>query len=285
MTRLSFVIKFCAELRLTDPSDPGFTPEGCRSHHDIIRFVHETAMKEMFLQGQRKGSRKKGARQLKSTIPMLFYVLDVGSENEAGTDPEAAEKKIIFPEDIHSLPMKAVLKGLSHPGICWDETRHFDWESYDRTIMAGGIISPDNPQFGSYAVVARTYANINLRFGYHFVIIDAISSPFPENNYVLFRFSGGGGSLKGRWLRARFIAGILERLDFMVDIKSDLIEARTARAGQAEIQTRLDMLGRLMGATKLMDIYLDTEQGLELKIQAFMNGHYDFRPGSPGESR
>jgi len=281
MAKLGFAMKFCAELRLTDPAAPSFKPEGCRSLHDIIRFIHETAMKEMFLLGQRKTNRKKGARQLKSKLPLLFYILDAGRGNESGIDRGAAEKKEISPGDIRSLPMKAVLDGLSHPDICWDETRHFDWESYDRTVMAGGIISPDNPQFGSYAVVARTYANINLRFGYHFVIIDAIWSPSREDNYISFRFSGGGGSPEGRWLRARFIAGILERLEFMVDIKSDLIDARTARAGQEKMENRLNMLGRLMGATKLMDMYLKDGNNLKYKIDEFMNGRYDFRPNGP----
>ncbi|HKK91276.1 MAG TPA: PEP/pyruvate-binding domain-containing protein [Desulfobacteraceae bacterium] len=283
MTTLRFVINFCAELTLTDPEAPWFKPEGCRSLHDIIRFVHETAMKDMFLSGQRQGSRKKGAKKLISPIPMLFYVLDAGTEDEAGTNPVYRSRGTLRYNDIRSLPMRAVLKGLFHPGICWDETRHFDWESYDRAVMAGGIISPDNPRFGSYAAVARTYANINLRFGYHFAVIDVICSSTEENNYIQFRFSGGGGSPEGRWLRARFIAGILERLDFMVTIKSDLIDGRSARAGQRKIETRLEIIGRLLGATKLMDMYLKDENDLGCRMDEFMNGRSDFRPGRPEE--
>ncbi|MFO7751021.1 MAG: PEP/pyruvate-binding domain-containing protein [Desulfobacteraceae bacterium] len=283
MTTLRFVINFCAELTLTDPEAPCFKPEGCRSLHDIIRFIHETAMKEMFLSGQRQGSRKKGAKKLISPIPMLFYVLDAGTGDEAGTTPASRSRKTLRYGDIRSLPMRAVLKGLSHPGICWAETRHFDWESYDKAVMAGGIISPDNPRFGSYAAVARTYANINLRFGYHFAIIDVLCSSTEENNYIQFRFSGGGGSPEGRWLRARFIAGILERLDFMVTIKSDLIDAMTARAGQGTIETRLEIIGRLMGATKLMDMYIKDENDLGWWMDEFMDGRCDFRPGRPQE--
>jgi len=281
MRKLKFVINFSAELRLTDPGSPSFKPEGCRSLHDIIRFSHETAMQEMFLLGRRKGTRKKGARQFVSNLPMLFYILDAGRGDDAGLSPDSGDKKVLSTKDILSLPLATVLKGLAHPDICWEETRHFDWESYDKAVMAGGIISPDSPQFGSYAVVARTYANISLRFGYHFVIIDAICSPSPEDNYILFRFSGGGGNSQGRWLRARFIAGILKRLEFMVELKSDLIDGRLARVEQDRMTNVLETLGRLLGATKLMDMYLKNKNDLENRIEAFMNGQYDFRPHGP----
>jgi len=176
--------------------------------------------------------------------------------------------------------MKAVLKGLSHPGISWDETSHFDWEEYDRIVMAGGIISADDPQFGSYAVVSREYVNINFRFGYHFVILDTICSSVKEDNHILFRFSGGGGTPEGRRLRAGFIKGILMRLGFMVQIKSDLIDAELKQARLETIQETLDYTGRLLGATKLMDMYLKENNDLEFLIDEFMKGRYDFKvPG------
>ncbi len=273
MVKLRYVMNFCAKLKLTDPESPAFIPEGCRSLHDIIRFVHETAMKEMFSIGSRKGSRKKGAKQLISKIPMLFYLLDVGN----GIEEHGKNKKVLRPDDIASLPLKAVLKGLSNPGICWSETTHFDWEEYDRIVMAGGIISADSPMFGSYAVMSEEYLNVNFRFGYHFVIIDTICSPLPENNYILFRFSGGGGTPQGRALRANFIKGILTQFGFMVDIKSDLIDAELKNGSLNVIEEALDMTGRLLGTTKLMDMYLKDGLDIKLMTEDFMNGRYDFR--------
>ncbi len=273
MSKLRYVINFCTKLKLTDPSDRSFTPEACRSLHDIIRFAHETAVQEMFLTGNRKGSRKKGAKKLISHIPMLFYVLDVGQ----GFKAAGKNKRIIRPEDIASEPMNAILKGLSHPGISWDETSHFDWEEYDKIVMAGGIISADSPRFASYAVISEDYANINFRFGYHFAIIDAICSPCKENNYILFRFSGGGGSPSGRLLRARFLKEILERNGFLVDIKSDLIDAEFKNGSLSVMKETLDITGRLLGATKLMDMYLKESSEIETRIDDFMNGCYDFR--------
>ncbi|MBT3387510.1 MAG: hypothetical protein HN417_06230 [Desulfobacula sp.] len=273
MAKLRYVINFSAKLKLTDPNARSFVPEACRSLHDIIRFTHEMAVKEMFLSGNRKGSRKKGAKKLISNIPMLFYILDVGS----GIKQVQKENDILKSEDITCIPMKALLKGLSHPGISWSETSHFDWEEYDRIVMAGGIISADSPQFGSYAVVSKEYLNVNFRFGYHFVILDTICSSIKEDNYILFRFSGGGGNPDGRMLRANFIKGILTRLGFMVEIKSDLVDAEFKNATLRSMEETLDVIGRLLGATKLMDMYLKENTQLELMIDDFMNGRYDFR--------
>ncbi len=273
MVKLRYVMNFCTKLKLTDPESDSFVPEGCRSLHDIIRFVHETAMREMFSIGSRRGSRKKGAKQLVSKIPMLFYLLDVGN----GIKEHGKNKKILKPEDISSIPLQALLKGLSNPGICWTETTHFDWEEYDRIVMAGGIISADSPMFGSYAVMSEEYLNVNFRFGYHFVIVDTICSPSRENNYILFRFSGGGGTPEGRVLRAGFIKGILTQLGFIVDIKSDLIDAELRSGSLESIKETLDITGRLLGATKLMDMYLKDGLDIQLMIDDFMNGRYDFR--------
>lgn len=274
MVKLRYVINFASKLKLTDPESESFAPEGCRSLHDIIRFAHESAVKEMFFIGNRKGSRKKGAKKLISSIPMLFYVLDVGQ----GIKADRINEKTLKPEDIASIPMTAVLKGLSNPGICWSETTHFDWEEYDRIVMAGGIISADSVQFGSYAVISKDYLNANIRFGYHFVILDTICSSSKEDNYILFRFSGGGGDTVGRSVRANFIKGILEKLGFMVTVKSDLVDAEFKHGSLNTMKETLDFIGRLLGATKLMDMYLKENMDIEFLIDAFMNGRYDFRP-------
>ena len=273
MTKLRYVLDFSAQLKLTDPENDSFMPEKCRSLHDIIRFTHETAVQEMFSIGTRKGTRKKGAQKLISDIPMLFYLLDVGQ----GIKDKLKNEKIVRVDDILSIPMKAVLKGLLNPGICWSETTHFDWQEYDKIVMAGGIISADSPRFGSYAVLSDEYLNINLRFGYHFAILDTICSSIEEDNYILFRFSGGGGTPDGRALRADFIKGILTQLGFMVKIKSDLVDAEFKYGSLTTTQNTLDMIGRLLGATKLMDMYLKNNVEIKLMIDDFMNGQYDFR--------
>ncbi len=272
--KLRYVINFISPLKLVDPNSPAFAPGECRSLHDIIRFSHETAVREMFsIGGGRRGRRKKGAKKLISAIPMLFYVLDVGG----GLKETSLYSKEIGEKDILSIPMNAVMKGLSHPKIIWSDFSHFDWESYDKIVMAGGIISADDVQFGSYAVVAKEYLNINLRFGYHFVILDTYCSPAFGDNYILFRFSGGGGNATGKSLRAGFLGRVLEKLGFKVNTRSDLVDGEFRQGDPRLIAEKLDYLGRLLGATRLMDMYLKAPLDLEELVWEFMAGRYDFR--------
>ena len=119
--------------------------------------------------------------------------------------------------------------------------------------------------------------NINFRFGYHFVILDTICTDLPGNNYILFRFSGGGGEPGGRKLRATFIEGVLNRLGFTVTVQSDLVDGEFRHADLSTMEKTLDMIGRLLGATRLMDMYLKKDHDMGFLIDEFMAGRYDFR--------
>ena len=63
----------------------------------------------------------------------------------------------------------------------------------------------------------------------------------------------------------------------MVDIKSDLIDAQFKHGSLKTMEKTLDILGRLLGATKLLDMYLKETSGVEALVNDFMNGRYDFR--------
>ena len=179
-------------------------------------------------------------------------------------------------EAVISAPMRAIFRGLSHPDIHWSEITHFDWEEYDKIAMHGAIISTDAAQFGSYAILSNDYLNLNLRFGYHFVILDTICGGEEDQNHILFRFSGGGGNIHGRSLRATFISGVLERLGFMVEIKGDLVDGQFKVGTRETILQQLDMVGRLLGATRLMDMYLKDATRVQGFVDDFMKGRYHF---------
>jgi pyruvate,water dikinase len=270
--KLQYVMNFISPLELIDPQAENFMPEGCRSLHDIIRFSHEMAVQEMFQMGSRRVRKIGGSKQLNYDIPMHFYVLDVGG----GLRKNVTDRKAVNFEDITSVPLKAVLKGLGHPGIRWGEFTHFDWAEHDKIVMSGGIISPKAAMFASHAVVSDDYLNLNLRFGYHFVVLDAICTHTPADNYVLFRFSGGGADLYNRTLRADFLNQVLQRLGFDVNRKSDLIDAQLQEEEKIAMEDKLDMVGRLLGATRLMDMYLKDESMVEGFVEDFMNGRYHF---------
>ena len=272
MRKLTYIMSFVATLELVDPESETFTPQSCRSFHDIIRFAHEKAVQEMFHISDRRMRKIGGAKKLQSTIPMQFMVLDVGGGLRS--DPE--KKKEIDIDDVANPAMRSLFEGLSHPDIHWGAMTHFDWAEHDRIVMNGGIISPKAAMFASHAVLSNDYMNLNLRFGYHFVIVDALCCAEAQDNYVLFRFSGGGADFEQRTLRAEFLSQVLQRLEFEVNQTSDLVDARLSGIDGETMLDRLDILGRLLGATRLMDMYLKEACQIDGFVEDFMAGRYHF---------
>ena len=273
MRKMEYIMGFISPLEMTDPGDKNFKPEGCRSLHDIIRFSHEKAVAEMFSMGDRRITRKHGTRKLVSSIPMQVYVLDVGD----GITEKPADPKTVRIEEVNSIPLKAVWKGLNHPDIKWSDFSHFDWAEYDKIVMSGGIISADSALLSSYVVLSRHYLNLALKFGYHFVILDTICGNRADENYALFRFTGGGADYDGRSRRADFLQKVLGQIGFNVEPKkSDLINARLDGEEQPIIEEKLDMLGRLLGATRLMDMYLKEASQVDGFVADLMKGRYHF---------
>jgi pyruvate, water dikinase len=270
--KLDAAMAFVSPLKLTDPHADNFNPQGCRSMHDIIRFAHEKAVYEMFSIGNRRLPRKMGARKLETNIPLIIYVLDVGG----GLAVKGPESDRVKWDEVTCAPMHSVWQGLSDPAIRWESGSHFDWAAYDKIVMSGGIISADSPLFSSYAVVSNRYLNFSLKFGYHFVILDTVCGSRPSENHILFRFSGGGGDLEGRFLRARVLEGILDRLGLSVKTTGDLIEAQLKEASQTVMAAKLVRIGQLLGATRLMDMRLHDENQVQSYIDDFMQGRYDF---------
>jgi pyruvate,water dikinase len=272
MRRMKSIMSFISLLELVDPAADNFTAEGCRSLHDIIRFCHEKAVQEMFHIGDRRIRKIGGTKKLASEIPMLFYVLDVGG----GLKENARDQKNVTLDEICNVPLRALMKGLRHPEIHWGEFTHFDWAEYDKIVMSGGIISPEAAMFASHAVLSSDYMNLNLRFGYHFVILDTLCSDQAEDNYILFRFSGGGADFDKRMLRADFLSRVLYRIGLEVNRKSDLVDARIKGEDRRAMENKLDLVGRLLGATRLMDMYLKDESMVEGFVEDFMKGRYHF---------
>ncbi|RUM93381.1 MAG: hypothetical protein DSZ23_00085 [Thermodesulfatator sp.] len=276
--KLKQLIKMVSQLSLMDVNSEKFRPEGCRSLHDIIRFVHECAMREMFFLGGESAGPRRGAKRLKSSLPLTFYVLDVGG----GLKIDDEQLTEITPDHILSAPMKAFWKGLSHPSVRWSQMEHFAWGDYDAVMLAGGIMNKDAASLASYAVLAGDYMNLSIRFGYHFVQIDALATGLPNNNYITFRFSGGGGDAEGKFMRTKFIAGILQRLGFKAETTGDLVDARIKHVSEKEVLSVLFQVGRLVGATRLMDMMLTPETDIERLIAEFLQGRSDFSQNFQG---
>jgi len=267
---LQEVLNFIAPLELVDPAGENFTPEGCRSMHDIVRFCHEKAVQAMF-SSARPGTGR-GALKLVADVPLDVFLFDVGGGIAAGTQ----ESGSVPLARISSVPFQALWQGLGHPDVQWKQ-KPFDWDAYDKVELAGGIPpARDSFAFASYAVIGFDYLHFNIRFGYHFTIVDVLCGENSAENHCMLRFAGGGGDFDHRSLRIDFITRILEQLEFVVEKKGDMLEARLSSMESSAMQHKLDMLGRLLGATKLMDMVLEDEQMVIQCVDDFFSGRYSF---------
>ena len=272
-------------LHLLDPSALGFRPAGCRSAHDVLRYCHEKAIEAMFLLSDREIEQgSPAARHLMTAAPINMHVLDLGG-GLAGNLPT----RDVRPSDIVSRPFQALWRGVTHPGVKW--TRDLEPTFGDIASVMASSLSSSGPirALGerSYLMVASEYMNLNSRLAYHFTLVDACVSDVPSNNYIAFRFAGGGATRPRRNLRASFIEECLSHYGFIVDRRGDLVNAWFKKAPAKETEMNLDILGRLMASCSQLDMYMTDTAVARSYAQAFLDGNYslhaDFLPLPAGE--
>jgi len=269
-------------LHLLDPSGSNFRPAACKSTHDVLRFCHEKAIEAMFEVGdselERGGAHT--SRKLLGATPINLHVLDLGG-GLALENPRAEEVK---PEEIVSRPFQAFWRGVSHPGVTW--TREMPARLSDlASVMATSLTSPTGAVRAlgerSYLLVADEYMNLNSRLAYHFTLVDACVSDIPGNNYIAFRFAGGGAARERRNLRAWFIEACLAHYGFLIDRRGDLVNAWFKKAPAERTEANLDILGRLMACTSQLDMYMTSDAAMKWYVQQFLKGNYGFRLEDP----
>lgn len=262
-------------LHLTDTESSTFAPQFCASIHDIARYVHEKSFAEMFEIADVLSDEERVAVNLNILLPINLYMIDLGK----GLNPEKTyEARRANMEDITSVPLKALLKGMTHKDIRWYEPRPVDLRGFLSVMGRQMVEAPESGRrLGdkSYAIISDKYLNFSSRIGYHFCTIDSYCGLTPSKNYISFRFKGGAADDIRRARRARAIGNILEGLGFTVDVKGDLINARIKKYEQEVIEEKLDMLGRLNLFTRQMDMLMATESRVNWVVQAFLEGNYN----------
>jgi len=264
-SRLADLTPLVSRLTLTDPEAPDFVPEKVRSLHDIVRFAHEKAVGAMFslVGGEPRGLAS--ARKLKSTLPLTMYLLDLGG----GVFESAAEDKELRPDQIKSAPLWALWSGLAAEDAPWPSGPPVtDDKTLDRT--SAGLFAPGARHLASYAVVSDVYAHVMLRFGYHFTVVDALCGPQTEQNYVNFRFKGGGAAADQRGLRLDCVTRVLGHFGFTVRVTGDLLDARLPRIPEHIAQKRLAMLGYLLAGTRMLDMRLTDPAAVDAWVTRFL---------------
>lgn len=269
--KLRRVLDLVSPLHLLDPRSPDFDPEHCSSVHDIIRFAHENAMREMFGLSDSELDVTRAVR-LYLGIPLVLHCIDLGGGLDEGLTscdrPEAAH--------VRSVPLRALIDGLTHPGISWQGGVALNAQSLLAVMASTATADTENLGGDSFAVVSRDYMNISAKFGYHYANIDALCGDVASQNHVVLKFAGGAGSYFGRSLRVSFLASVLQRLGFGVDIRGDMLEATLTGLDAEAQQELLDQTGRLLAAARLLDMTIGNGADVERMVRMFFEGDYDF---------
>ncbi len=268
------VLKKIEPLNLTDPTADNFTPEGCRTYHDLTRFVHEKAVETIIdLNFYHAHHRDTQAGKLLWEFPLDLILIDVGG------GIEGSHSQGIRPEQITSVPMRALLDGMSCPGIWNMAPAGVDFSSFMSSLTRTTSVHIAKPEDvgRNLAVVSAEYTNINFRLGYHFTVIDAFVSENILDNHIYFRFSGGVTETVRRSRRTRLLAKILSHYDFLCEVYGDVVVARLKKTNRERMMKRLFLLGLLVGFTRQLDVEMVSEETIDIffnKIRTIMEQHY-----------
>ena len=264
-------------LNLLDPKAINFRPGGVQSVHDVLRYCHEKAVGEMFNVNDLVASQSaRSAKRLKSNLPFDLYVLDLGG----GLKMARPDSPTVEVDEIVARPFRSLWKGFTHPGVSW--TRAMPATLSDLVSVMARSLEPMGGEGRalaekSYLLVADEYINMNSRLAYHFALVDACLSDTASQNYISFRFAGGGATSNRRNLRACLLEACLRHFGFRVERRNDLVNAWLKKASPEETGEKLDMLGRLMASTCQLDMYMTSYTAMEWYVQQFLAGNYTFQ--------
>jgi pyruvate,water dikinase len=243
-------------LRLLDPDSPDFKPQKCSTFHDITRFCHEKAVREMFQFGTDRSFPERAARQLHVEVPMQFWVIDLDDGFAEGTP---LGQFIKLPQ-ITSVPMLALWRGMT--AIPWSGPPPVDTKGFMSVLVESATDPSLDPSMRqkfaarNYFMVSKNFCSLQSRFGYHFSTLEALVSERASENYVSFQFKGGAASIARRSHRAQLVAEIMEEYGFRTDLEEDCTRARLEGYDQAHMEKRLEIVGYLIIHTRQLDMVM-----------------------------
>ncbi len=268
------MLKLIEPLYLIDPQAADFTPQGCRTLHDIARFIHEKAVQILTEIPYRSGASDAcpGGR-LELPVPLDLVVLDIGGglAPECSGDSEENRRRTIKPEQVNSEPLHAFVEGVTLEGV-WESTPvPVDFSSFmsSMTRTFSGDAGSPHRMGKNLAVISDHYLHLSLRLGYHFTLIDCYESEDGSANSVQFRFAGGVTGVTRRSRRARFLSEVLGNFDFSVTLKDDLVVARAKGGVARDLNGLLRILGILVAYTRQLDVAMVNDAQIYEHCQEF----------------
>jgi pyruvate, water dikinase len=247
-------------LNLTDPEKNSFSPEHCRTYHDILRFCHEKAVDEMFsLGGQYEGADTAGKR-LVAGAPTQWWLIDLGG----GFNKQITGNKVRLNEVV-SRPFLGVWEGMtSH---VWQGPPGADARGLFSIMMEStmnrdlDLSGPSAYTQKNYGLISGSFCSLSCRFGYHYSVLQSLCKDLDRENYIRFGFKGGAANMDRKHLRLKLMSEIMEESDFQVKIKEDVLNGSFEGGSKEKTMNRLKILGYLIVHTRQVDMVMsDTNQ-------------------------
>ncbi|MFN2267571.1 MAG: PEP/pyruvate-binding domain-containing protein [Desulfonatronovibrio sp.] len=262
-------LKKIVPLNLIDPKKDNFNPKACTTLHDIVRFAHEMAMRDMFNLGENIQIGEYRTVLLESTLPFDIYILDMGGGLD--TNKDISQTNV---EHVTSTPLNSLLKGMSHRNVRWTGSPAANPDI--QLTTPDGSSPKNNLSSSNYAIISGEYMNFSARLGYHFITIDAYCSEFINDNYITFSFKGGAADIGRRTRRAMLVSLILKKVGFRIEQKGDMVRAEIKKYDQQRIMNKIDHIGRLLGSVRLLDMVLTDNEDIDWYADQFLKGNYTF---------
>jgi pyruvate,water dikinase len=262
------LIRHISPLNLIDPHNRNFSPAGCSTYHDMMRYIHQKSIQKIIdLSTTYKHRRHLPVSRLETSIPLGIFIAEIDENLKPGAGSSRKEA------DVESIPMRALLSGLHESGMWCTKPLSVDIGSFMSSLtrtFSYSLSMPDEVGM-NLALISEEYMNLNLRLGYHYTIIDALITDRSEENRISFRFFGGVTGFSRRSMRVKFIGTVLEKFDFRVELHGDLVVGRFKKASKSRMIGKMKIIGGLIGYTRQLDVQLGSERCLESCVEDFMN--------------